>query len=140
MADYSITAANVAWVSGTPIQLSPAVANESMTAGQAFYFDNSNSQQAKKSDANASGKDGFDGIVMQTSVSSGQYFAYAPPGAVINPGCNMTPTDVVILSTNAGGLAPVADLASGSNLTLVGVALATTQLYIQKYQSSVTKP
>lgn len=139
MADYSITASSVAWVSGSPATLSPAVANEAMTAGTPFFFNTSISNQANKSDANVAGLDKVDGIVLTQNVAIGQYFAYAPAGATINPGATMAAADVVVLSNNTGRICPVADLASGSNLTIIGYATGTQSLYLLTLQSSVTR-
>lgn len=137
MADYSVTASSVQLLSGSA---QVATAGEALTGGQPFYLDNGNNSVAMKSDANASGKDRIDGICLPVSVAANQTFTYATPGQTINPGFTANQTDVVILSTTAGALAPVADLASASKLTIAGVMQATNQLYLLCYQSAVAKP
>lgn len=137
MADYSVTAANVLLVSGGSPQV--ATAGENMTAGMPFYKDTSDSNKGKKSDANASGKNTIDGVVLSNTVSTNQTFTYAPPGAVINLGTTMTVGELVILSNTSGSFCPSSDAATGQNITLGGIALTASNLWLQCIASGVPR-
>jgi hypothetical protein len=47
---------------------------------------------------------------------------------------------VYVASTNAGGIAPYADLGSGDYVTILGVATTATNLKLSINQSGIAKP
>lgn len=115
MADISVTAANVAWVSGVPHQT--VIAGETITPGQAVYRLSSDNEHYK-TDADVDASSEFAGIAL-TSGYNGQPMVIAPPGAVINVGATLTAGTVYALSTTAGGIAPETDLLAGDYITVV---------------------
>ncbi len=108
MSDVSITAANVSPVTGATI--SAGFAGVSIAAGQLVYLDSATST-IKLADANASILTAACiGIAVNTA-GVGQYLNYASAGD-INIGGTVTIGGIYVVSANAGGLAPVADLTS----------------------------
>jgi hypothetical protein len=63
----------------------------------------------------------------------------AKVGAVLTFDAVLTP-GVYVLSPTAGKMRPVADLASGDVMTVVGVAISTTQFIFDPITTGVTKP
>ena len=51
----------------------------------------------------------------------------------------MTAGAVYVVSANAGGIAPVADLGSGDYVTLLGIATSTTNLKLSISVSATAK-
>jgi hypothetical protein len=109
MADLSITAANVATVTGG--STSSGTAGVTITAGQLVYLD-SVSSTIKLADANASitAADCV-GVALHGSLA-GQPIVYQTGGDYTTGGTN-TVGEVYVVSATAGGIAPRADLASG---------------------------
>ncbi len=108
MSDVSITAANVSPVTGATI--STGIAGATITAGQLVYLDSATST-IKLADANASILTAACVGIAVNGASSGQYINYATAGDV-NIGGTVTIAGIYVVSANAGGLAPVADLTS----------------------------
>lgn len=137
MADYSITAANVAKVSGDSETIT---AGEALTAGQAVYV-NASDGKIYKADANATGKDAAVGIALNAA-SAGQPVTVQKTGSITFGGSGAV-GDIVCLSATAGGMCPSGDLTTGDKVTPIGVLLTATSLVILlggPYSSGATKP
>lgn len=115
MADVSLTAANVTWVSGVPPQT--VIAGETITEGMPVYRLSSDNEHYK-CDADTDAASEFAGIALTNGVN-GRPMVIAPPGAVINVGATLTAGTVYALSTTAGGIAPETDLLAGDYITVV---------------------
>jgi hypothetical protein len=131
MADVSITAAQVAPISGTAneTRFSDGISGATVTAGQPIYKDASASNQFKLADGNASlAAATVEGIALH-GATSGQPLRCAN-GGYYYPGFAVVPGGVYVLSTTAGGIAPVADLTSDNYTTvlLIGVTTATAKI------------
>lgn len=129
MADLSITAANV--LKSTDAQTEEGIAGATITAGQAVYKDSSDSDKLKLADADAVASAAGVGIALH-GAAAGQPLRYQK-GGIITPGATLTKGEHYFVSTTAGGLCPLADLASGDFPTRMMQAISTTQAVVQPY-------
>lgn len=134
MADVSVTAANVAVVSGSTL-FSDGFLGATVTAGQTVYLD-SVTGTYKLGDANASSATAaVVGIALNGGVS-GQPVKVATAGT-LTAGFTVTPGAVYVQSATAGGIAPVADLASGHYPVIVGIGTSATVIKLSFFAGGV---
>ncbi len=126
MSDLSITAANVLKVSGTTKQ---GTAGAGINAGQALYKDAAAGTIKLGDSDGAAGLRECVGLALN-SPASGQPVAFISEG-VISVGAVLTAGKVYVLSDTPGGIMPVEDLETGDYVTIVGVALSTSQLAVK---------
>src|ERR1700732_3728388 len=125
MSDLSVTAASVAWVSGTKAQL--GTCGETITAGEGIYTDGVSWFKAK---ANVAGKQNPSAVSL-TGGTVGLPLLIAPPGAVINCGATVVAnTPYYNSGANAGGVAPFADITTGWAISYVWVAETTANVLV----------
>lgn len=123
MADLTITAANVAFTSGTTAS---GTAGATVTAGQAVYIDTANSNVLKLAQSDGTTLEAtVAGIALHGSLT-GQPLSYARTGSTINIGATTAKTTTYVLSATAGGVAPQADLVSTNRIVRIGHATGTT--------------
>lgn len=133
MAALSITAANVAWISGG--KNNSYNAGAAITAGQAIYLDSAtNTWKLADGDASAAAAD-CQGIALNTGVS-GQPMTVQTDGT-LTIGGTMTLGEVYFVSTTAGAIIPAGDLANPNRTTIIGVATSTTVLTMTRFTSGV---
>jgi hypothetical protein len=132
MADLTITAANVAKVSGTTVN---GTAGATITAGQAVVLSGSTYLLADNNHATAALRVPT-GIALHAA-SSGQPLAVLTNGT-ITIGATMTAGVAYYLSGTAGAICPVADVASGMRAVLIGISTSTTVLSVKIHDSGVT--
>lgn len=133
MADLSITAANV-----TPgsAQKTTGTAGATITAGQVVYLDpDALTYKLADSDSATAAARSPAGIALH-GASSGQPLTVLTSGR-ITIGATMTAGLAYYVSKTAGGICPVADIASGGYATIVGIAVSTTVLAVQFLESGV---
>lgn len=135
MADVTITG---------PVTVDSASFCETMTAqvaiaaGQVVYRDATNSGKANLADADASASAEAIGIAVG-SAAAGEKVVVAKNGATITQaGTTFTRGLVYYVSVTAGGIAPVADVASGDYVTSLGIATSTSAFKINITISGVT--
>ncbi len=133
MADLTITPANV--VAGTNAVRDIGTAGETITAGKVVYFDAATNKW-KLSDNNATGTRTVHGIALN-GASLNQPVSVAKHGD-ITIGATLVAGQDYWLSATAGGICPRADLATGMDPILIGVAKSTTVLAIDVQDSGVT--
>ncbi|TIX89194.1 hypothetical protein [Rhizobium sp. P44RR-XXIV] len=133
MADLTITPANV--VAGTNAVRDIGTAGETITAGKVVYFDAATNKW-KLSDNNATGTRTVHGIALN-GASLNQPVSVAKHGD-ITIGATLVAGTAYYLSATAGGICPVADLATGMDSILIGLAKSTTVLAIDVQDSGVT--
>jgi hypothetical protein len=133
MADLSITAANV--VKGADALVENGTAGASITAGQPVYLDDTTGKFLL-SDNNAAGKKTVRGVALHAA-SNNQPLAIQRRGD-ITIGGTLTAGSRYYLSGSAGGIAPEADLASGMDVVLLGIAKTTTVLALNIQTPGVT--
>jgi hypothetical protein len=134
-ADISITAASV--VPASNAVKSVGVAGETITQGQPLYFDSSTSKwfKADSNDATVA-KHKATGIALTGSSASQPIVVQT--GGDITVGGTLTAGSRYYVSGTAGGLAPEADLTTGMEVVLIGVAKSTTVLTLIFAASGVT--
>lgn len=126
MADISITAANV--LAGSDAKKRRVTAGATVTAGAALYRDPADGEY-KLADADAEATAGCDGIAL-TGGADGQPIIVAVPslGGTINLGATLAVGQTYVVSTTAGGIAPISDMATGDFTSIIGVATSTSIL------------
>ncbi len=131
MSNLSITAASVARVSGVVFTDYAGVA---VTAGQSVYKDVSALMQLADADASATAA-GVNGIALH-SCAAGQPLSYQIDGD-ITIGATLTVGQIYVLSSTAGGIAPVSDLTANWYTSIIGVGKSTTVLTLGLNRSGV---
>lgn len=136
MADLNITASSVA--AGTGAEIVGCTFGATFTAGQLAYLDPSDANKAKLADAH----DGLvkaevEGVVLNGG-ASGQPGRLLRSGN-INLGATLTVGQTYVSSTNAGGIAPISDLASGSYTSILGVATSSSILKVSRINSGAVR-
>lgn len=126
MADITTTAANV--LAGSDAKKTRVTAGATVTAGKALYRDSADNKY-KLADADAEATAACDGIAL-TGGADGQPIIIARPslGGTINLGATLAVGQTYVVSTTAGGIAPISDLGSGDFATIIGVATSTSIL------------
>jgi hypothetical protein len=135
MADLTITAASVVKGSGSVVETGTAGA--SVTAGQVVYKDASDSNKFKLADcdsATAAVRSPY-GIALHAS-GSGQPLTVLRSGP-ITIGATVSAGVAYYLSATPGGIAPVADLATGDYPVILGIATSTTVLEVDIQEAGV---
>lgn len=136
MADISITAANV--VKGSNAVVEAGTAGATITAGQVVYKDASDGKYklADADSATAAAK-APRGIALN-GASNNQPLSILRSGD-ITIGATLTPGTAYYLSpTTAGGICPLADVASGDDVVLLGLAESASVLAVGIQITGVT--
>ena len=123
MADITVTAANVALVSGSK---QTGIAGETVTAGQSLYLKAADDRLWLADTDSSAATTTCIGIALNNA-SAAQPLTYAGSGATVNMGATLV-VGVYVLSGTAGGVAPVADLAASDWVTILGTATTTANL------------
>ncbi len=133
MSDIIIVVATV--VPGTGAVLTTGIAGATILQGQTVYIDTV-TNTIKLADANASALTAVvAGIAVNTALT-GQVVVYQT-GGILGFGVLLTAGKVYVQSANAGGIAPVADLASTWYTTILGVAITTSNLQLNIWNSGL---
>lgn len=135
MADLSITAANVA--AGSNARTTAGVAGETITAGQVVYKKASDGEYylADADDATEEVRQP-DGIALN-GASDGQPIDVLL-GGDITIGATVTAGTAYYLSPTAGGIAPLADVLSGDDIVLIGLASSASVLRVMIFATGAT--
>ena len=135
MADLTITAANV--VAGTDASIEHGKAGETITAGQAVYKDAATGKYLKAdSNSATAGAKSPRGVALNGAAAN-QPLAIARSG-LVTIGATLTAGTAYYLSDTAGGICPVADVGSGENVVLIGLATSASVLNIAIKDTGVT--
>lgn len=134
MADLTITAANVV-SKGTKTE--QGTAGTTITAGQAVYY-NTSTKKWELADADAEASVTRVGIALN-SASLNQPIIVARPTGNLDLGATLTVGTVYVVSTTAGGIAPITDLLSGDFVCILGVATADDNLALDIFESGVAE-
>lgn len=126
MADLSVTASSVVPQAGATIK--SGTAGEAISAGELVYL-NTTTNTIDLADANALASAAVVGIAV-CSAATGQPVSFVSAGPVAL-GSILTAGAVYVLSSTAGGLAPVADLSSTEYTSIIGVASSATVLNVK---------
>ena len=136
MADYSITAASVLPITDDT-QTVRGTLGATVTAGQ-WVYQNTTDRLYYLADADALATSIVSGLTLSGG-AAGQPVTIATAGNVTTNAVG-TAGAVVLLSTTSGGWAPVADLASGDYITIVGGFTTTTNFLISITPLRVAEP
>ena len=130
MAAITITSANVSLVSGEARHGQQA--GGAFNAGQVVYLSDSGTWLKAQGDGTAveAGANGL-GVALSSSDASGAYFSVAMSGCVVAYGAVLTAGLVYIIGDTAGSIYPSADAGSTDKVTILGLAISTSQLLIQ---------
>jgi hypothetical protein len=133
MTDLAITAASV--VAGSNATRDIGTAGATITAGQAVYLDSATNKWLL-SDNNGTGTRQVKGIALNGAALN-QPLSVLKSGD-ITIGATLTPGVAYYLSSTPGGICPVADLATGMDPVLIGMAKSATVLSVEVLDSGVT--
>lgn len=125
MADISITAASVKPGASTTT-LQRVQYGATITQGQAVYPDDTDSNKYKLADADVAASALAGGIAITPGVAN-DYGFVATLGPV-NMGATLAVGQTYVVSTTAGGVCPLSDLASGDYVRILGQATTTALL------------
>lgn len=134
MADLTITAANVAKVSGA--STATGIAGTTITQGQALYADASDSDKLKLADSNSTAATAVCVGIALNSAASGQPVTYITAGSV-TIGATVVLGMPYCTSNTAGGIRPITDAASTEYLTIIGYASTTAILTLNITNTNV---
>lgn len=123
MADLSITSSSVQPAGGAT--LVTGTAGATVTAGQPVYKDAGDGNKLKPADADASEAAAAAVGIAVNDAADEQPVTYITRGNLVTDATTVKGA-IYIVSGNAGGIAPAADLASGDYTTLLAVASDTT--------------
>lgn len=126
MADISVTAANVTWVSGARPRVVKGGAT--ITPGQAVYL-NTSTNEYELADADTDAASEFAGIAISNGENA-RDMIIAPPGAVINFGATLAAGTIYTVSATAGGICPDTDLTTGDYVVVVAIGAGTANAEI----------
>lgn len=137
MADLTITAANV--IPGANSSRESKFAGEAIAAGKSISIDPTDGK-AYLSDANhaTAARRRVDGIAVN-GAGIGQVVGFHKSGD-LNPGATVAIGTIYCLSATAGGICPAADLASGYETTVIGIATTVSNIAVNINNSGVLIP
>lgn len=135
MADLSITPANV--IATASATTRSGTAGATITAGQVVYFDRTDSKY-KLADADAVPSGGFGSVFIALNGASDNQPISVLSGGSVAMGAVFTAGTSYYLSPTPGGIAPLADVLSGDDVVLLGVAISATNLQFAPIISGVT--
>jgi hypothetical protein len=133
MADLSITAASVKPSAGAVI--TSGIAGATITAGQLVHR-NTTSGKFVLSDADGSGLKQVLGVALN-GASDGQPLS-VQTGGDITIGATVTAGTTYYASPTAGGICPLADVASGDDPIIIGIAKSASVLMLRIADPDVT--
>lgn len=125
MTDIAVTAANVIGDGGSPRETGTAAV--AVTAGQAVYLDTTVNKY-KLSDSNLAGAKTVRGIALNNAAIN-QPLTIQKSGPITIGGTLVKGTNYC-QSTTPGGICPQADITTGGDVVVLGVATSTTSLLL----------
>ncbi len=134
MADLSITTANLK-LNSSRSRPTTVQAGAAITIGQVVYL-NTVTSKYEPADADAEASALVAGIAV-TAASTDGYFSLLSQTDLIL-GATLVAGTAYYLSTNAGGIAPHADLGAGDYVSLIGFASSTTVLDLNIQATGIT--
>lgn len=134
MADLVITAANVK--PGTDAVVEQVKWGATVTAGQPVY-QNATDRKFYPADANGTGTREVYGIAL--SGGAVDQVGVVQRSGRIAIGATVVVGETYVLSGTAGGVAPVADITSGSNVVHLGVAATATEIKMSINNTAIVK-
>lgn len=124
MADASITAANVKWVSG--VRPAAVKCGATMTPGQVVYLDTTTNTH-KLADADLDAESVVSGVTLDGGVDGRDMFI-GVPGSVINVGFTTAAGTIYVLSLTPGGVAVRGDISTGDWVVVLFIGNGTANV------------
>lgn len=137
MADVTITAASVIPSSGARRILKVIDTGVTVTAGQTVYVD-ATSGKLKLADADALATADALGIA-ENGGGAGQSINVVYEDNDFTAGGTLVVGETYVVSTTAGGIAPIGDLASGDFTTILGIAKSASKLNLRLFVGGTAK-
>lgn len=135
MAELTITGSNVVLVSGNT---ESGYANEVIDAGEFIYTISGQTNNVALADNSTQTKSTVKGIALNSALAVGQPVQYAKPGSIVTvASASLTVGVPYFLASTGGKIELEADVASGEWLSLVALAVTTSNLYIVGYNAAV---
>lgn len=134
MADLTITAANV--VKGANSRIEQGTAGAAITAGQVVYKDDAGKYQLADNDSATAEAKAPRGIALNGAAAN-QPLAILRHGD-LTIGATLVAGTTYCLSSTAGGICPQADVASGDDVVVMGVAKTAAVLAVSIQIPGVT--
>lgn len=138
MSDVSVTAASVL-ASATAKAAATGIAGETITAGQAVAQDPADSYKYKKADANSSTLSQQVGIALHGAANGQPLRVQHDVDDDFTPGFVVTPGEIYVLSATAGGIAPVADMASTMYPVVLMIGKTSSKVHLFSKSGTVAK-
>jgi predicted transcriptional regulator len=135
MADLSITAANCLKDAGATTET--GVAGETVTAGQSVYKDATDGGKFKKADANGTAAQAVVYGIALNGAAAGQPLTVQKTGDIAIGG-TVVVGQTYVQSVNAGGIAPISDIASSSKLSVIGYGKSAALLTLDINPTGIT--
>ncbi len=128
MADISQTAGSVGLTDeSSAVTVQTVQAGEALTQGQPVYLSGG---KYYKADADAGAVNAAAVGIVMTPAATNVYFLMTITGATIDLGATLTVGETYVVSGTAGAIAPIADLATGDWVTIVGTATAADTIVL----------
>lgn len=136
MADLTITATSVA--AGGNARTRDGNAGAAITAGQVVYLDSTtNTYKLADNDSATAAVRSPAGVALN-GAASGQPVRVQTSG-LITIGATTVVGEVYCLSSTAGGICPIADIAAGDYNTVLGVGTSVTQILLNITEAGAIK-
>lgn len=135
MADVTIGTISLPVTAG--VSIATVTYGATVTAGQSVYKDTSDSNEYKPADADVEASAVCAGIAL-VGGADGEAGVILTKGS-IDLGATLTVGEIYVVSTTAGGIAPIGDLGSGDYVSIIGTASATGQLDLGISNTGVAK-
>jgi hypothetical protein len=141
MVDFAITASQVLPGSeALGARFENGIAGVAVTAGQPVFLEAA-TNTFKLADTNATAPEAVVRGIALHAAAVGQPLRIQVGGTMtIGAGAAVAAGSVVVLSATPGGLAPVADLATGHRTTILGIGGATNTLILNIWPSQQVRP
>lgn len=104
------------------------------TAGQPVYRDSADDYKVKPADNNVQAKIEVYGVLLSDCLDE-ESVQVAITDARIDLGATLTVGETYVLSDEVGGIKPIADIATGEYVTIIGVAESADVLEINIFSS-----
>lgn len=138
MADLSVTAASV--LSSSTALTASGIAGATITAGQPLYIDTANSNVLKLADSNSTLLVSTVAGIALHGAATGQPVKYAYEDSTFTPGATLAVGQTYVVSSTAGGIAPLVDLVTGDFPNVLFIAKSTTTAVLRIVRGGVVKP
>ena len=128
MADLTVTAANVFWVSGPTTD---GNAGEAVTAGMAVYRRESDGAWLKAQVDGAAAEAGADGsgVALNTADRANAPLRVARHGSIVELGAGLAGV-IYTMADTAGGIRPNADNGTTDKVTPIGIGIGSNRIQV----------